>query len=107
MAKLALINRRLLVRKGTTGVKEVTKDGTFYNIGGIVVTQKRGEFQHWWEILDVADDCKLFDKSMIGSWIRLPEWDADNCDAIIPCKLWVVNERIFEQGRAPACIVTI
>lgn len=112
MAKLVPILRSLLCRKGTSGVRD--ESGDYKLSSGLFVTRKRGQYSHFWEILDVSDDCKWFSKANIGQWVRLPEWHQQLMRPVVENKLFIVKEQIFEPRKdakgkplpsyAPGCV---
>ncbi len=89
------IRRNLYVRKCTTGVK----DHLGYMVGGVLVTDRRGKYNHWFEIIDIADDCKWFTRENVGTFVRLPEWHHQWMRAVVPTKTFMVDERIFEPYK--------
>jgi hypothetical protein len=106
MATLKPIKRRLYCRKCHSGEKKIDKDGSVhYEVGGITVTDKRGHYSPYWEIMDVSDDCRLFSKADIGKIVRLPIWNEAYMRNVVPKKSVVVKEQMFEDGAAPACVI--
>ena len=106
MAKLKPVNRRLYCRKCHSGKRVVDSDGSVhYELGGITLTDKRGNYSPYWEIIDIADDCKLFTKADIGKIVRLPVWNETYMRNVVPKKSLVVREQMFIDGAAPACVI--
>ena len=96
---------KIVVRKCTTG-EEVEDNGRkYWEVGGVTVLEKRADYQHWCEILDVSDDCKLFDRSHIGAFVQLPEFKPNDIYRIGDTEDSVVREDLFERNEAPALIV--
>jgi len=104
------IKQKILVRK-CLGYEPEEHDGRiWYKADNVVVTDVRGTYTHWAEIVDVADDCKLFKKEDIGSYVNLPEWSPQNMSKVnhylennIPIDEFIVKERLFlmENGAKP------
>ena len=116
MAKLKPINKSLFVRKCTTG-KVVKENGVSVGmIGDIVIPDWKAQNSLFYEILDVADDCEIFDKSHIGALVVLPDWHAEYIRVVVEKKLFIVKEKIFKAYKgydgkwkpspAPAMIIT-
>lgn len=87
------IRRKILVRKCTTGEKR--QDGFYLN--GLAITDFSAEACGWAEILDVADDCKLFRKEHIGAFVYLPEWKPGMINAAGGPD-FTVKESLFEKS---------
>jgi len=100
------ILKKIMVRKCVTGIEEEHEGRTYHRVGGIVITDARADYQHWCEILDVSDDCKLFDKSHIGKFVWLPEFKPNHMYRIGSSDDLVVRESLFtEKHGAPAMVV--
>lgn len=105
--KIKPIRRQIYVRKCTTGTKVTLPDGSVgYKLGNIFVTDIRGEYSLWAQILDVADDCRYFTKDHIGGFVRLREWSPRYIRAVVPEIEFMVKEEYFEkepQAVAAVC----
>lgn len=106
------IKRKILVRKCLAAEPERFDGRVYYRTGNIVVTDVRGTYSHWAEILDVSDDCKLFKREDIGSFVNLPEWKPQSMSRVsrrlennVPIEDFVVKESLFtEVGGAKPLI---
>ncbi len=87
------IGKRILVRKCITGEKRA--DG-FY-LGGIAITDLSADACAWAEIIDVADDCKLFRKENIGSFVYLPAWKPGYINKVDESD-FTVKESLFSKS---------
>jgi hypothetical protein len=91
------LGRKLLLRKCTTGEMVVDEHGIGYKVGALFVIPKRGDHQHWCEIIEVSEDCKHFNQSHIGGFVWIPEWNPvmmfrlDGTEAD-----WIVREELFD-----------
>lgn len=96
------IKRKILVRK-CLGYEAEEHDGRiWYKADNVVVTDVRGTYTHWAEIIDVANDCKLFNKDDVGAFVNLPEWNPQNMSKVnhyiengIPVDEFIVKEELF------------
>lgn len=104
------IKKKILVRKCLGYEAEEHNGRVWYKADNIVVTDVRGTYTHWAEILDVSDDCELFKKEDIGAFVNLPEWSPQNMSRVsrrlennIPVEEFIVKERLFlmENGAKP------
>lgn len=100
-AKIRPINRQIYVRKCTTGVRVESAGDAYYIVGNVIVPDTYGDSSHWAEILDVADDCVLFNKTHIGGFVRLAEWKPRHMRSVIPEKEFIVKEQLFEDELMP------
>lgn len=104
------IKKKILVRKCLAYTPEVHEGRVYWRSDNVVVTDVRGSYTHWAEILDVADDCKLFDKSCVGAFVYLPEWSPQKMTRVgrildngVPVDDFVVKESLFleDNGAKP------
>lgn len=112
MNEIKPIGRKLIVEKCTTGTPEVHDGQVYYRVGNVVVTQLRGNHQHWAEILAVSEDCKLFNQETIGCFVWLPEWDPQRMWRVhtstqdgIPVERFCIREQIFTEGNGKPFLV--
>ena len=105
MSRFKPVGRRIYVRKCHTGEKKVDKNGEWHELNGVVVTAKRANYSPYFEILDIANDCKLFRKEDIGKIVRLPIWNETYMRTVVPMKSCAVKEQMFIDGAAPACLI--
>ena len=105
------IRQKILVRKCLANKPEVHDGRVYYREGNIVVTDVRGSFTHWAEVLDVSDDCKLFKKEDIGTFVHLPEWAPGQMSKVshrlengVPVDEFIVKESLFLSGKAKPMI---
>jgi hypothetical protein len=73
-------------------------------VGGVFVTDERADTSGWYEILDVSDRCRLFDKSHIGSFIWLNAYSVGTSYKVGTGER-VVREEWFEQNGGPPLMV--
>lgn len=98
------IKKKLLVRKCLPYEPELHDGKIYYRDGGIVVTDVRGTYTHWAEIISVASDCSLFDQSDVGAMVYLPEWKPGRMHRVsrelqngVPIEEFMVSERLFTE----------
>jgi hypothetical protein len=96
------IKKKILVRKCLGYEAEEHEGRIWYKADNIVVTDVRGTYTHWAEILDVSDDCELFTKEHIGAFVNLPEWNPQNMSKVshklengVPVDDFIVKEKLF------------
>jgi hypothetical protein len=104
------IRQKILVRKCLAYQPEIHDGKVWYREGNIVVTDLRGSFTHWAEVLDVSDDCKLFKREDIGAFVHLPEWAPQYMQKVhhavedgVPVDDFIVKEALFlaKNGAKP------
>lgn len=100
------VKRKILVRKCLAYTPEMYNGNLYWRDGNIVVTDVRGSYTHWAEVLDIADDCKLFDKSCIGGFVYLPEWNPAQMTRVnreivdgVPIDDFIVKESLFLEAN--------
>ena len=103
--KFRPVLRKIVVRKCYTGEPEEFNGKTYWRVGNIVVTERRADYQHWCEIIDVSDDCELFTKQEIGKFVNLPEWKPNDIYRVEGTDDFVVREDLFIRGGAPAFVL--
>jgi hypothetical protein len=100
---MKLLPKTILVRKCTTGQRKKIDGHDCFVDGGIVLTDIRGNYSRWAEIVDVADECELFAKKHVGGFVFLKEWAPRHMKAVVPELEFVVKEDLFKES-APAAV---
>lgn len=97
------VKKKILVRKCLAFEPEKHDGRIWYKADNVVVTDMRGVFSYWAEIIDVADDCELFKKEDIGAFVTLPEYNPQNLTRVnsyydehgVPVDEFIATEKLF------------
>jgi len=90
--RITLKNRRVMVRKCVNDhVRDENGDVLIYKPDEVY------EDTNTCEVVDVADDCRIFQKEHIGGFVEMPEYiegfELFNKDL----ELWIADERILDD----------
>lgn len=99
------LGAKIHVRKCVTGTPEEYNGRIYHMVGNLAVTDGRADFQRWCEIIGVGSGCKMFDKSHIGLFVHLPEFQPNHVYRVGSSDDFVVRESLFDENLAPAMVV--
>lgn len=91
------VKGKILVQKCVDGIEEMFDGMRLFRKGNIVLPETSGETTNWARVEDVAEDCKLFNKSHIGGFIRLPEYSPNNIHRVPNSEFFIVRESLFKN----------
>ena len=94
------LGRRILMQRCRQAEEEIVGGHKFFKLktgkcAGLAVPESYADQCNMNEIVDLADDCKMFDRSCIGKFVQAPEWSKGLACISREHELWMAHEDII------------
>ena len=94
------LGKRIFMQRCRQAREEIVKGHAFFVLDtgpakGLAVPESYADQCNMNEIIEVADDCKVFDKYCVGKFVQAPEWSKGLTCIDKSHELWMANEDII------------